>query len=155
MNNKKGISLIVLVITILVMIILAGVVVVSLQKNNPIEKAKVAKLTDSVSSVRGAISQYAATAQASDNVTAEMAKIVGTATCPIAAYNTYVELKGDADVKELLGTATENLGGKFYVKAETGDSIFVTNDLAIAKALGVEGGTTVKDGVGYQASPAA
>ena len=40
MNKRKGISLIVLVITILVMIILAGVVVVSLQKNNPIEKAK-------------------------------------------------------------------------------------------------------------------
>ncbi|MEG0522242.1 MAG: hypothetical protein RR594_07300 [Clostridia bacterium] len=37
--KKKGMSLIVLVITILVMIILAGVVVVSLSKNNPIEKA--------------------------------------------------------------------------------------------------------------------
>ena len=43
MNKRKGISLIVLVITILVMIILAGVVVVSLQKNNPVEKAKEAK----------------------------------------------------------------------------------------------------------------
>ncbi len=40
MNKRRGISLIVLVITILVMIILAGVVIVSLQKNNPVEKAK-------------------------------------------------------------------------------------------------------------------
>ncbi|MEG2712249.1 MAG: hypothetical protein RR988_04415, partial [Clostridia bacterium] len=38
--KKNGMSLIVLVITILVMIILAGVVVVSLAKNNPIEKSK-------------------------------------------------------------------------------------------------------------------
>ena len=47
MKNKKGISLIVLVITILVMIILAGVVIVSLQDSNPIDKAKEAvKATD-------------------------------------------------------------------------------------------------------------
>ena len=50
MNKRKGISLIVLVITILVMIILAGVVVVSLQKNNPIEKAKEANFKTDVSS---------------------------------------------------------------------------------------------------------
>ena len=48
MNKRKGISLIVLVITILVMIILAGVVVVSLQKNNPIEKAKEATFKSNV-----------------------------------------------------------------------------------------------------------
>ena len=50
MNKRKGISLIVLVITILVMIILAGVVVVSLQKNNPIEKAKEANFKTDISS---------------------------------------------------------------------------------------------------------
>ena len=151
MNNKKGISLIVLVITILVMIILAGVVVVSLQKNNPIEKAKVAKLSDSVSSVRGAISQYAATAQASDNVTAEMEKIVTSTACTVTGYESYVQLQGDATVKELLGTATENLGGEFFVNKESGDSIFVTHDLAIAKALGVEA-SGVKDGIAYKAN---
>ena len=48
-KRRKGISLIVLVITILVMIILAGVVVVSLQKNNPIERAKEAKFKSNVS----------------------------------------------------------------------------------------------------------
>ena len=49
-KRKYGISLIVLVITILVMIILAGVVVVSLSKNNPIEKAKEANFKTDVSS---------------------------------------------------------------------------------------------------------
>ena len=49
-KRRKGISLIVLVITILVMIILAGVVVVSLSKNNPIEKAKEANFKTDVSS---------------------------------------------------------------------------------------------------------
>ncbi len=39
MINKKCISLIALVITIIVMIILAGVVVMGLVDNNPIEKA--------------------------------------------------------------------------------------------------------------------
>ena len=58
------------------MIILAGVVIVSLQDNNPIVKAKIAKMQDSVSSIRGAVSQYAATAQASDNVEKEMEKII-------------------------------------------------------------------------------
>ena len=48
MNKRKGISLIVLVITILVMIILAGVVVVSLQQNNPIDKAKEARFKTNV-----------------------------------------------------------------------------------------------------------
>lgn len=154
MNNKKGISLIVLVITILVMIILAGVVVVSLQKNNPIEKAKVAKLSDSVSSVRGAISQYAATAQASDNVEKEMETLVGSTPCTVANYTDYFQLNAAATVKPLLGVETGNLGGEFFVNKKTGDSIFVTNDKAIADALKITTGG-VKDGIAYQASPAA
>ncbi len=48
MNKRRGISLIVLVITILVMIILAGVVIVSLQKNNPIERSKEARFKANV-----------------------------------------------------------------------------------------------------------
>ena len=58
MNKRKGISLIVLVITILVMIILAGVVVVSLQKNNPIEKAKTAKDTSNLSALKEELELY-------------------------------------------------------------------------------------------------
>lgn len=40
MKNKKGISLIVLVITIIVIIILATALIVTLIKNNPISNAK-------------------------------------------------------------------------------------------------------------------
>ncbi len=43
MDNKKGISLIVLVITIIVIIILASAVISSFSKNNPIDSAKEAK----------------------------------------------------------------------------------------------------------------
>lgn len=43
MNNKKGISLIVLVITIIVIIILASAVIIAFSKNNPIDSAKEAK----------------------------------------------------------------------------------------------------------------
>lgn len=39
MNNKKGISLIVLVITIVIILILAGAIILSLVNNNPIGEA--------------------------------------------------------------------------------------------------------------------
>ena len=57
-ERRKGISLIVLVITILVMIILAGVVVVSLQKNNPIEKAKTSKDITNLSAMKEELELY-------------------------------------------------------------------------------------------------
>ena len=62
-KRRKGISLIVLVITILVMIILAGVVVVSLSKNNPIEKAKEATFKQDMASFRDELSVYIANGQ--------------------------------------------------------------------------------------------
>ena len=57
---KKGMSLIVLVITILVMIILAGVVVVGLSDNNPIESANAAKALTELSNYSQSASLYAA-----------------------------------------------------------------------------------------------
>ena len=44
MENKKGISLIVLVITIIIIIILAGAVILNLSDNNPIESASEAQI---------------------------------------------------------------------------------------------------------------
>lgn len=49
--KKKGLSLIVLGITIIVMVILAGTVIVSLQKGNPIDQAKLAVLKTNVSQI--------------------------------------------------------------------------------------------------------
>ncbi|MEG0522246.1 MAG: leucine-rich repeat protein, partial [Clostridia bacterium] len=54
--KKRGMSLIVLVITILVMIILAGVVIVSLSKNNPIDKAKEAIYKSDIASFKQELS---------------------------------------------------------------------------------------------------
>ena len=65
-ENKLGISLIVLVITILVMIILAGVVVVSLQKNNPIEKAKEATFKQDMASIGEELEMFCVNAKAQD-----------------------------------------------------------------------------------------
>ncbi|MDD2377022.1 MAG: hypothetical protein PHD15_03960, partial [Clostridia bacterium] len=48
MKNKKGISLIVLVITIIVIIILAGAVILSLANNNPIESSNEATFKTNV-----------------------------------------------------------------------------------------------------------
>lgn len=51
-KNTKGISLIVLIITIIVVIILASVIIVSINKNNPIKSAKEAKFKSDLSSFR-------------------------------------------------------------------------------------------------------
>ena len=67
MNKRRGISLIVLVITILVMIILAGVVVVSLQKNNPIEKAKEATKLTNYNTLKETLGVYIASEIANGN----------------------------------------------------------------------------------------
>ena len=137
MNNKKGISLIVLVITILVMIILAGVVIVSLQNDNPIDKAKFAKTVDSVQSVRSAISQYAVTKQAS---TENQTGVVDLTSIPAAGEGALLKsatsLKGYKDYCELNTTVAKSVlgvdpskitDGKFYVHKTTGASVFVLN----------------------------
>ncbi|MEG3038645.1 MAG: hypothetical protein RR810_07335 [Clostridia bacterium] len=54
--KKSGMSLIVLAITIIVMIILAGVVVIGLSKNNPIIKAQEATFKGDVSSFKEELS---------------------------------------------------------------------------------------------------
>lgn len=51
-KNKRGISLIVLIITIIVMLILVSVIVVSFSNNNPIGKANEAKFKADLSSFR-------------------------------------------------------------------------------------------------------
>ena len=174
MNNKKGISLIVLVITILVMIILAGVVIVSLQESNPIDKAKNAKLQDSVGSVRAAISQYAVQAQADESVGAKMAgimkggsynpengKITGTTACGINGYTAYVQLSDAADLKAKLGVDAASVEGQddkvgtFFID-DKGASIFVLKDATIAKSLGIDSGaskTTPKETNGIVYGP--
>ena len=52
---KKGISLIVLVITIIVIIILAGAVILSLSANNPIESANKATCLSDIANYKSAV----------------------------------------------------------------------------------------------------
>lgn len=54
---KKGISLLILVVTVLVMIILAGVVITSMQKNNPITDAKESKFKTDLAAVKESAEQ--------------------------------------------------------------------------------------------------
>lgn len=58
MKNKKGISLIILAITIIVMIILAGIVIYNIAKNNPIEKAHIAALKTNLSAIYEDVNLY-------------------------------------------------------------------------------------------------
>ena len=58
MKRNKGISLIVLVITIIVIIILAGTVILSLASNNPIEQATEATFKESIKSYSSELDLY-------------------------------------------------------------------------------------------------
>ena len=63
MNNKKGISLIVLVITIVVVIILAAAVILSLSGNNPINNARIANLDQTKDGIESSILAYTGKAE--------------------------------------------------------------------------------------------
>lgn len=54
---KKGISLLILVVSVLVMIILAGVIINSMQKNNPITDAKESKFKTDLAAVKESAEQ--------------------------------------------------------------------------------------------------
>jgi len=58
MRNRKGISLIVLVITIIVIIILAGSVILSLSRNNPILTAQEATFKNDMDSLQSELTMY-------------------------------------------------------------------------------------------------
>lgn len=55
MQNRKGISLIVLVITIIVMIIIAGVVIISLNNENSVAEAKKVAFQNEIASTQEAL----------------------------------------------------------------------------------------------------
>ena len=57
-NDKKGISLIVLVITIIVIIILAVAVILSIANNNPIENAKEARFKSDIKTIEEDLNMY-------------------------------------------------------------------------------------------------
>ena len=110
MNKRKGISLIVLVITILVMIILAGVVIVSLSKNNPVNKAKEATFKTDVSTFEGDLSFYLANSLA-ENSTLKMED---------------VDAAGYSEIKKVINSFAEKYADKFEVV--DGELIYIGAD---------------------------
>ena len=58
MEKRKGISLIVLVITIIVIIILAGAVILNVTKNNPMDSAKIAKVVQERETIEQSVQLY-------------------------------------------------------------------------------------------------
>src|SRR5574344_98692 len=60
MKNKKGISLIVLIVTIIVIIILTSIIILTLTKNNPIVNAKEATFKSDVTNINDELSMYIA-----------------------------------------------------------------------------------------------
>ena len=99
--------------------------IVSLQNDNPINKAKYAKMVDSAQSVRGAISQYAANAQAHDSVEEDMKNLVNN-------YNKETGtgiLKPGKEVKNKLGVDPTSLQkeGDIIVHVATGRTEYQLN----------------------------
>ena len=68
-SDKKGISLIVLVITIIVIIILAVAVILSIANNNPIENAKEARFKNDVKTMQEELELLKASNYAKNNGT--------------------------------------------------------------------------------------
>lgn len=58
MGNKNGVSLIVLIVTIIVIIILAATVILTLNKNNPIDSSRVAQLVENRANINSAVQLY-------------------------------------------------------------------------------------------------
>lgn len=150
MQNKKGVSLTMLVITIIVMTVLAGAIAASLENNNPIDKANFSRVCKTVYTVRTAVSKYAVNlAKDNKDVPGEMkAALLTTPTVLYPDYYTgYQKLNINKDVlkKELKLDAKliidiQNLEdfditkfGTFYVHPNTGECIFELTEDATKK----------------------
>ena len=138
MNKRKGISLIVLVITILVMIILAGVVIVSLSKNNPVKKAKEATFKTDVSTFEGDLSFYLANSLATDS-TLKMED---------------VDAAGYSEIKKVINSFAEKYADKFEVVdgkliyiGEDKDELVWIGELGISTKAGIVNAPVLSSGM--------
>ncbi len=147
-NIKKiGMSLIVLVITILVMIILAGVVVVGLTDNNPIDSANTAVILTDLNAARSTVSLYAANKLAhttigdgsvnSTKLTVEDGELSGspiTLTGHIGEfYKTVNDKFGIEDPK--IGTYVANQKGVLYLVVPATDEVDYNNSYVVKQDL--------------------
>lgn len=70
-NSKKGISLIVLVITILVIIVLAGAVILTVSQNNPLDNANKANILSDRVNIQNAATLFYSQNADIDNISVE------------------------------------------------------------------------------------
>jgi len=114
MKINKGISLIVLVITIVVMLILAGVVVLSLSNNNPIGQSKEAQFKNNIDAYNSELS-IAVSNQYIKN------RAFDKETFNLPLWNGISD--GEGTIKEFVPSITKEDGPKF--KIEKGKLVYV------------------------------
>ena len=119
-KSKKGMSLIVLVITIIVMITLAGVVVMGLSDNNPVSKANEAVIRSNLASFKQEFFLYIASNMSKNGITDEL----------------FIDAV-DKDIKKYIPSITELYESKIAIKS--GKLVFIGgkyNEKIIAYELG-------------------
>lgn len=97
MKNKKGISLIVLVITIIVMIILAGAIILSLSNGNIIENARIAKFKSNINTYKDELSM-----SIGDKIIADRSIIASSISIDKNNIKEYISNMTDSDANRFL-----------------------------------------------------
>ena len=137
MKEKKGISLITLVITIIVIIILAAAVILTLNNNNPIENAKEATFKSDVKTVQSELTMYISkqTADTLGGFKAEELNLSETTTPKIEEILTSIKssgLKGKVEVQngKLIYTGTIEKEEKLFkeIMGEAIPGVVVTGE---------------------------
>ena len=144
MHNKKGVSLAMLGITIIIMSILAGVIVAKLDNNNPLDKANFAKMNSTVYTIRTALVKYniEIIKAGEKDPKAKINEMLMEPTLVGGNYAGYKKLnlnseafKNNLDINYAEVPDSQNIErfGTFYVNPENGETVFELSDAAYAK----------------------
>ena len=154
MNKRKGISLIVLVITILVMLILSGVVIVSLQKNNPIENAQKAKILENLKAIESEISLYTATAISAGKQDLELLPLKrdtnGKEVSASSVFGKDELTKMPRELREILYNLIKNKTGDIYDINNVDFSKFYVVDANLIPSVNAFGNRFLVHAVGHE-----
>ena len=127
------------------MIILSGVVIVSLSKNNPVEKAKLARKLTAISEVRNSLSAFATNILAGieKDITFDDLKDPTDKTGVLINDDMYYTLSPDLDDRFGIPTNSpidgdENNEFGYYAVNEVGSVMFVVTNKVAAKELGID-----------------
>ncbi len=131
MKAKKGISLIVLVITIIVIIILAGAVILSLSGNNPINSANKATLLSDRANVQSEVTSAVAAQFAATTGVYDVNNFDVTSSTTITADNAYMQSVKDYLTKmesKYTGSTWTVVDGDVKVEMPSSASYITTDD---------------------------